>query len=125
MFTPASPRSVPTRPLTLVQLCDTFLLCPVREGLLIVDQHSAHERVHYERLRERLGTDTSAADFVKVCRLSCRGGRGRPPGPRRPHPGRRVHARELRPACDFPMTVAAVSAYRLGLAREECRCDRS
>jgi PLD-like domain len=28
------------------------------------------------RLRERLGTDTSAADFVKVCRLSCRGGRG-------------------------------------------------
>ena len=38
----------------LMQLSDSFLLCPTPEGLLIVDQHSAHERVHYERLRERL-----------------------------------------------------------------------
>src|SRR5690606_32749193 len=36
------------------QLHDTFLVCPSPEGLLIVDQHAAHERVHYERLRERL-----------------------------------------------------------------------
>ena len=42
---------------------------------VVVDDHSAHWGA-VRRLRERLGTDTSAADFVKVCRLSCRGGRG-------------------------------------------------
>lgn len=45
---------IPAQPAFLVQLHGTFLLCPAPEGLLIVDQHSAHERVHYERLRERL-----------------------------------------------------------------------
>lgn len=45
---------IPASPGFLVQLHDTYLLCPVPEGLLIVDQHSAHERVHFERLRERL-----------------------------------------------------------------------
>jgi DNA mismatch repair protein MutL len=45
---------IPAQPAFLVQLHGTFLLCPAAEGLLIVDQHSAHERVHYERLRERL-----------------------------------------------------------------------
>jgi phosphatidylserine/phosphatidylglycerophosphate/cardiolipin synthase-like enzyme len=42
---------------------------------VVVDDHSAHWGA-VRRLRARLGTDTSAADFVKVCRLSCRGGRG-------------------------------------------------
>lgn len=53
---PLRPRhGLPPHPAALVQLCDSYLLCPVPEGLLIVDQHSAHERVHYERLRERFG----------------------------------------------------------------------
>jgi phosphatidylserine/phosphatidylglycerophosphate/cardiolipin synthase-like enzyme len=42
---------------------------------VVVDDHSAHWGP-VRRLSEALGTDTSAADFVKVCRLSCRGGRG-------------------------------------------------
>ena len=42
---------------------------------VVVDDHSAHWG-SVTRLRKALGTDTSAASFVKVCRLSCRGGRG-------------------------------------------------
>jgi DNA mismatch repair protein MutL len=44
---------IPPRPPALLQIAGTFLACPVEGGLLVVDQHSAHERVHYERLRER------------------------------------------------------------------------
>jgi DNA mismatch repair protein MutL len=44
---------IPPQPAGLLQICDAFLACPAADGLLIVDQHSAHERVHYERLRER------------------------------------------------------------------------
>lgn len=56
-FPPSPPRphhGLPVEPDGLMQLNDSFLLCPTPRGLLIVDQHSAHERVHYERLRERL-----------------------------------------------------------------------
>ena len=42
---------------------------------VVVDDHSAHWG-SVRRLGKALGTDTSAASFVKVCRLSCRGGRG-------------------------------------------------
>jgi DNA mismatch repair protein MutL len=30
---------------------NTFLVCATDDGVLIVDQHSAHERINYERLR--------------------------------------------------------------------------
>ena len=42
---PASPASG--------QLFGTYLLCPAPEGLVIVDQHAAHERVLYERFLAR------------------------------------------------------------------------
>ncbi|WP_165372654.1 phospholipase D-like domain-containing protein [Nocardioides iriomotensis] len=42
---------------------------------VVVDDHSAHWG-SVRRLEKALGTDTSAQSFVKVCKLSCRGGRG-------------------------------------------------
>ncbi|MGA9749710.1 MAG: phospholipase D-like domain-containing protein [Nocardioides sp.] len=42
---------------------------------VVVDDHSAHWGA-VKQLRAVLGTDTSTDSFVKVCRFSCRGGRG-------------------------------------------------
>ncbi|MGH7731956.1 MAG: DNA mismatch repair endonuclease MutL, partial [Candidatus Eiseniibacteriota bacterium] len=36
------------------QLHRTYILAPVRDGLVIVDQHAAHERILYEEARARL-----------------------------------------------------------------------
>jgi len=38
----------------LGQLKDTYILCQTRDGLLMIDQHAAHERVVYETLRRSL-----------------------------------------------------------------------
>jgi len=42
---------------------------------VVVDDHSGRWGAA-KRLREELGTDVGSGSFVKVCRLSCRGGRG-------------------------------------------------
>ena len=39
----------------LVQLFDTYILYEAPEGIVIVDQHSAHERVLFERVMAQLG----------------------------------------------------------------------
>jgi DNA mismatch repair protein MutL len=47
----------PARPMVpLGQLRDTFIIAIDSEGLLIVDQHVAHERILYEQVLERLTT---------------------------------------------------------------------
>lgn len=38
----------------LWQLHRTYILAPVRGGLVVIDQHAAHERILYESARERL-----------------------------------------------------------------------
>ncbi|WP_122089433.1 DNA mismatch repair endonuclease MutL [Halalkalicoccus subterraneus] len=43
----------------LGQLQGTYVVCAADDGLLLVDQHAADERVHYERLREELGGETT------------------------------------------------------------------
>ncbi|MGE5176454.1 MAG: DNA mismatch repair endonuclease MutL [Hyphomicrobiales bacterium] len=47
------------------QLHDRYLLAPIRGGLVIVDQHAAHERILYEEARERLlGGDAASQHLL-------------------------------------------------------------
>ena len=49
----------------LWQLHRTYILAPVRGGLVIVDQHAAHERILYEEARARLeGTQGTAQGLL-------------------------------------------------------------
>jgi DNA mismatch repair protein MutL len=50
--TQISPPAKSIGPQFLGTLKNTYLVCQEAEGLLLVDQHAAHERVTYERLRE-------------------------------------------------------------------------
>ena len=67
----------------LWQLQDTYIVAPIRTGLMIVDQHAAHERILYERSLESLDegfglsqqllfprtVDFSVADFALLGEL--------------------------------------------------------
>ncbi|MFC1574580.1 hypothetical protein ACFL3Z_00695, partial [Gemmatimonadota bacterium] len=44
-------------PPRLWQIHDTYILAETREGLLIIDQHSAHERVLFQRLMGAFGEE--------------------------------------------------------------------
>jgi DNA mismatch repair protein MutL len=35
------------------QLHDTYIICEARDGMILIDQHAAHERVLYEQLTRR------------------------------------------------------------------------
>jgi DNA mismatch repair protein MutL len=49
------PADSPVGPLALLgQYRESYLLAQSEEGLVLVDQHAAHERVRYERIRARL-----------------------------------------------------------------------
>ncbi len=53
----------------LGQVHDTYVVAETPDGLVLVDQHAADERVQYERLREQFAGDTTAqvlADPVEV-----------------------------------------------------------
>ena len=48
------------------QLRNTYIACETAEGLLLLDQHAAHERVLYEKLQKRSGALTKAAQRLLV-----------------------------------------------------------
>ncbi|GAB3685273.1 hypothetical protein GCM10028857_15520 [Salinarchaeum chitinilyticum] len=52
----------------LGQHADTYLVAEGPDGLLLIDQHAADERIHYERLREAVdsGTAQALADPVEL-----------------------------------------------------------
>jgi DNA mismatch repair protein MutL len=62
LFSPAS-TTPGTRPLTppLLQVFDTYILFQTGDGVAIVDQHSAHERVLYETVMRQLSGDGAPA----------------------------------------------------------------
>jgi DNA mismatch repair protein MutL len=64
---------VEATPPLIWQLHNTYLLAETRNGLIIVDQHSAHERVLYEELMRRFsngGQDSQRLLFPLTLRLS-------------------------------------------------------
>jgi DNA mismatch repair protein MutL len=68
----AAPQPGAARP-RLWQALRTYIMAETRDGLLIVDQHSAHERILYERLMnafERGGEDGQRLLFPLTLRLS-------------------------------------------------------
>jgi DNA mismatch repair protein MutL len=51
------------------QLHDRYLLAPIRGGLVIVDQHAAHERILYEEARAHLYSGTGASQVLLFPRV--------------------------------------------------------
>ncbi|TVX92997.1 DNA mismatch repair endonuclease MutL [Paenibacillus agilis] len=48
------------------QVHGTYLLCSNEEGLYIIDQHAAHERVNYERFREKFAKPADASQELLI-----------------------------------------------------------
>ncbi|SFB83271.1 DNA mismatch repair protein MutL [Halobiforma haloterrestris] len=51
------------------QLDDTYLVCETPDGLALVDQHAADERVNYERLRDAFADDPPAQALAEPVEL--------------------------------------------------------
>jgi DNA mismatch repair protein MutL len=45
---------------------DTYVVAQTRDGLVIVDQHAAHERLVYERLKNAIGRDGVARQILLI-----------------------------------------------------------
>jgi DNA mismatch repair protein MutL len=66
-FAPASPELL-DKPLgaARAQLHETYIVAQTRDGLVIVDQHAAHERLVYEKLKAAMERDGAARQILLV-----------------------------------------------------------
>jgi DNA mismatch repair protein MutL len=55
---PQVPLMIKESPVVLGQLKETYILCETKEGLLLVDQHAAHERRVFEKLKKSYDSAT-------------------------------------------------------------------
>lgn len=53
----------------LGQLHDTYVVCETDDGLVLVDQHAADERIHYERLSKELAGETATQTLISPIEL--------------------------------------------------------
>lgn len=53
----------------LGQLRDTYLVCETADGLALIDQHAADERVNYERLQQAFADDSTAQALASPVEL--------------------------------------------------------
>jgi DNA mismatch repair protein MutL len=53
----------------LGQIHDTYVVAETEEGLVLIDQHAADERVNYERLREQFRGDTTTQTLAQPVTL--------------------------------------------------------
>ena len=53
----------------LGQLHDTYLVCETPDGLVLIDQHAADERVNYERLQEAVADEPTAQALAEPVEL--------------------------------------------------------
>ena len=48
------------------QIDNSFIIVEIKSGMLVVDQHAAHERVQYEKIKHRLEHDEKGLDGQKL-----------------------------------------------------------
>jgi DNA mismatch repair protein MutL len=58
----------------LGQLHDTYIIAEADDGLILIDQHAADERINYERLKERFEGDTTTQALAEPVQLELTAG---------------------------------------------------